>query len=815
MNNTNSEFKFSSLLLAISTALLFSNNSYAENIRTDSLNYGIEKIEVTASRRSTDIQNTSLNISVIDDEIIEDFNVTQLSDIAKWIPSLTITDQGGRYDSPIIVRGLNTDTSGPASDGGTVATYLGDVPLAVDLKLIDIKRIEALIGPQGTLYGAGTLAGAIRYIPNKPELDFTSGSVSGDISSLSHSNDTGTKVGFVFNKPLIDNKLAFRVAASHDRQAGFIDYNHVLQTSGTSIADVNWTNQTAINNNQISIKDANDENNLNAKAMLRWLPFDNTDATLSYHFQKEEVNGRSLSHYQSLNNNNLLNDLIGKYDSAYRYQEPVERKTSLLSLEIISDFSFAQLTSATGWSELTSQGSRDQSDFFIQLEADYEEFPAFSAFAKDNEKQESFTQELRLVSKTKSAFSWIAGAYYSDYKYSEQSKEITPGYSNFRLSNPLWVYREEIDDYELVLADQIRPDNIDYISDANVKTKEKAIFGELTLQASEKLALTVGARFYSYQNEYGAATDFPLFDTLYYGRPADEIYLDFETEKTKAHGNLFKFNANYQLSDSLLTYFTASEGFRLGGSNGLARCSNDENQFVCASENEFSFKPDTTKNIELGLKSNWLNNRLTFNAAIFNITWNDAQLGSETTIGFVPIIVNAGKAQSQGFELSSRAKFNNHLIAFANYSYTDAEISEQPEQGILPNVKKHDRLPGSPREQFSLGLQYNTELSKQLLLDINYGLTYQSDVYSSIGLVNYGEVIPSYSLHNISATLSKNNWKTSLYINNIFDKYAYSSVRNDKGVIGRSDEENISRYYGHYIVRPMEVGLKFTYMFAL
>lgn len=813
MSNTHSEFNCPSFLLVISTSLLVSSNSYAENNRTDSLNYGIEKIEVTASRRSTELQNTSLNISVIDDDLIENFNINQLSDIAKWIPSLTITDQGGRYNSPMIVRGLNTDTSGPASDGGTVSTYLGDIPLPVDLKLIDIKRIEALIGPQGTLYGAGTLAGAIRYIPNKPDLDFTTLEVSGDISSLSSSSDTSREVSFIFNKPLINNKLAFRVAAYHDKQAGFIDYNHILKTPSVSIADVNWANPIDINNNQISIKDANDERNFSTKAMLRWLPSTSTDVTLSYDYQQEKINGRSLSHYQSLNSNNLLNELIGKYDSAYRFKEPVERKTSLVSLQIINELDFAELTSATGWSELSSHGSRDQSDFYLYLAADYEEFPAFSAFAAEEDKQESFTQELRLVSKNNSTISWITGIYYSNYNYSEQSQEITPGYSNFRLTTPLSLFNQEIDDFELVLANQARPDNINYISDTKVSTIEKAIFGELTWQASEKLALTAGARFYNYKNEFGAATDFPFLDTLYFGRPSEDIYLDLTTEKTKAHGNLFKFNASYQFSNSLLSYFTVSEGFRLGGSNGIARCTNDENQFVCASQAEFSFQPDTTKNFELGLKSNWLDNRITLNAAIFNIKWNDAQLGSETAIGFVPIIVNAGEAQSQGLELSTNVKFNKHLTAFTNYSYTDATISNQPNANILPEVSKGDRLPGSPREQFSLGVQYTTNLSKQLLLNLHYGLTYQSDIYSSIGLANNGEIIPSYNLHNLSASLSKKHWQTSVYVNNLFNKYAYSSVRNNQSFIGSDEDNNLSRSYGHYLVRPMEIGVKFTYIF--
>lgn len=117
----------------------------------------IEVINVTATRRSGTVQDAPLNITALDNDVIAQQNISELADIARWVPGLTITDQGGREASPIIVRGLNTNSSGPGSDGGTVSIYIGELPAAVDLKLVDVERVEVLIGPQGTLYGASRL----------------------------------------------------------------------------------------------------------------------------------------------------------------------------------------------------------------------------------------------------------------------------------------------------------------------------------------------------------------------------------------------------------------------------------------------------------------------------------------------------------------------------------------------------------------------------------------------------------------------------------------------------------------------------------
>jgi iron complex outermembrane receptor protein len=176
----------SAIALAVSASVLPVQYSVAQEIDNQ-----IEKIEITATRRSGSVQEAPLNITALTSDTLSEQNIGDLDDVARWVPGLTVTDQGGRNDSPIVVRGLNTNSSGPGSDGGTVATYVGEIPLFINMRLNDIERVEVLIGPQGTLYGAGTLGGAIRYIPKKVELDTVEGQVYGDIFSLSESDSVG------------------------------------------------------------------------------------------------------------------------------------------------------------------------------------------------------------------------------------------------------------------------------------------------------------------------------------------------------------------------------------------------------------------------------------------------------------------------------------------------------------------------------------------------------------------------------------------------------------------------------------------------
>lgn len=800
MTQNQAIFKRSALYLALTSSFATSNVAIAQEAQVQ----GIERIEVTGSRRSSTVQEAPLNITALDADIMADQNITQLSDVARWVPGLSIPDQGGFYNSPIIVRGLNTNSSNPGSDGGTVATYIGEIPLTVDMKILDVERVEVLIGPQGTLYGAGTLGGAIRYLPKKPVLDETSGTIYGDIFSVKESDDQGGEAGFVFNQPLLEDKLGFRVAFNYLNDPGYIDYNTLVKTPGVSLADPDWNDPAAITENLSSKKDINDQKTLTARASLRWQVNENVDANLSYHYQKDEFGGRGVTHYQSLSDENPLSAQIGKYDGAYRYLEPRENETSLLSLELVADLGFAELTSATGKSSYESEYKRDQTDLLIRLDYSYEEFPAFSSFTREIEDEDSFTQELRLVSKNDSMFSWIVGAYYNNIEFSDLSQEFTPGFSQFAVDN--------------FGGEQIRPDELEYIAPSRSETTEKAVFGELNLELSRQLNVTLGARFYEYKSSYAADSDLPLYNTLYEGAGPTDIDLELNDVKVKDDGNLFKLNVAYQFTPDVMSYFTISEGFRLGGSNGTAACPDNiddiERQIICALPYEFAYKPDTTTNHELGFKSTWLNNQLHFNAAIFYVEWDDAQVDTSTENGESPITINAAKAKSRGVEVSTRAAINESIMSYATYAYTKAELSE--DASLLENALSGDRLPGTPEHQFSVGVNFNTEIYNDYVLDVNYGLTYQSDVYTSVGLTNSGEVLPSYALSNLSAKVSKDAWTATFYIDNMFDKYAYTSVRQNKSIItDATNGYDIQRNYGHYIVSPRTIGLRVTYDFDL
>ena len=791
---------------ALSSAFLLPNTAFAQEQET-AKDKSLEVIEVTATRRSGSVQNAPLNITALDADIMKDQNISELADVARWVPGLTITDQGGRSGSPIIVRGLNTNSSGPSSDGGTVATYINEIPVAIDMRLVDVERVEVLIGPQGTLYGAGTLGGAIRYMLKEPELDFTSLEVFGNVSQTQESDSIGGEGGFIFNLPLIEDTLAVRASLNIYEDPGFIDYGYVVREPGVSLPDPDWTDSAAVNNNLKNVEDANGESTTTGRISVRFKPSETFEGTLNYFYQNQDSEGRSIVHYNTLSADNGLSDLIGEYESGYRYEEPREKENQLLSLELKADLGFAELVSATGISNFDADGQRDQTDLLIRLDYGYEEFPAFSSFTREIEEQDTFTQEIRLVSQNDSDINWIVGGFYNKIESDASSQEYTPGFGDFAVEN--------------FGADQSRPDQLEYYSVDRVEITESALFGEIGYQVTDKLDITVGARFYKYDVESESAVDFPLFNTLFGGAGPDDVTLNFEQNEASDNGSLFKFNAKYQFTNSVMGYATISEGFRIGGSNGLAPCPDPlpANQAGCGNPSEMLYDADTTTNYELGFKSTWLRSRLHFNAALFNIDWDDAQVAGATEVGQLPYLSNAGSANAKGIEISSRAILSDSFSVYSTYAYTKAELtSDAPflfNSDGTDGAEDGDRLPGSSEHQFSMGVNYQTDVFNDKTLDINYGITAQSDVISRVGLRDNGETLPGYSLSNISAKLTADEWSATVYVDNVFNKYAVTSVRRSDADITSANRTDIQRNYGYFINRPLTVGIKFNYKFEI
>ncbi len=775
----------------------------------------LEEVIVTATRRSESIQDIPLNIAAVSGEEIEAQGLSNLAEAMRWVPGIHIVDQGSRASDTIVVRGLNANPVNASealnnTGGDTVATYVGEIPLYIDLKLNDIERVEVLLGPQGTLYGAGTLGGAIRYIPYKPQYDTMELQLRGDVYQISEADDPSGEIGATFNFP-VGNTLAFRFNIDYLEDSGFIDYVYTVREAGVSNPDPDFSNREDVRANLRKVEDADDEETLSARAAVRWSPIDALDATLTYYLQDQEVGARTINSQDALG--------TGKYESGLRFVEPNDRKNELLALELIADLGFAELTSATGYSEYTESGQRDQTDLLITLEYSYEAFPAFSAFTREDIDENRFNQEIRLVSTGDGPLGWIAGAFYNEYELdSSDSREFTPGYDQFA-----------VDEFG---GEQLRPDSLEYYSVDLQDLTEWAFFGELSYDITDRWDVTFGARYYDYEFEANSAVDFPLLRTVFYGDPPDSIILEFETAKQNDSGTLVKFNTSYDLTDDIMVYFTYSEGYRIGAGNGIAPCPeflDPDVQFACALPDEVEYGPDETDNYEIGVRSMWLDQRLTFNGAVYYVEWKDPQLASTTENAQLPITVNGDGAESQGVELSFNWLIWDNFSLRGSYSYTKAELTElapdllstvePPGFGTLRvDGEDGDRLPGSPEHQGSLYADYILPLGN-MDLSISYGITAISDVLTKTGERANGEALDGFAVHNAAVALYADSWTVALYADNLLDEFAVTGVRSDRASIQTVPDINgdpvYTRRYYNNVLRPLTIGLRATYRFDM
>jgi iron complex outermembrane receptor protein len=766
----------------------------------------VDEVIITATRRDTTVQDAPINIAAVGAESIEAQGFSDLSDISAYVPGVHLVDQGGRDGARIIVRGLNADPLGSSEGvgngtGGMVATYLGEVPIVLDLKLNDMERVEFLLGPQGTLYGAGTMAGAIRYIPKRPSFAAPELIVRGNMYRYGEAASTSSDIGMTFNLPLGDT-FAVRGSIDYLDDSGFIDYRYVVDEVGVSNPN-NFDVETH------RVNDANTEETLSGRLAFRWKPNDMFDANLTWYFQQQQVGARQVSSARVTS----LPNPVGKYESALRVLEPNDRDNDLLALEMTADLGFATLTSATSFSKYEEHGQRDQTDLLIGLEYSYELFPSFTAYTREDSEEESFNQEVRLVSSGDGPLSWIVGGFYNKFTSDSASKEFTPGYPAF--------------------LGGVRPDNLEYYSVDRTELKEAAIFGEISYRFTEAWQVTLGARKYSYELETASAVDFPLANTIFGGDPPDAINLVFEDGGQSDDGWLFKVNTSYDLTPDVLIYGTISEGYRIGNSNGVGPCPVPlpPGQIACGLPNEMAYFPDKTTNYEVGIHSQFWDKRITLNGAFFFVEWTDPQVASATENGLIPITKNGEAAESIGVEFDFRFKPSASLTISGNYSYARAELTETT-LNLVPSInppgfqgtisyengEPGDRLPGAPEHEGSLFIEYNVPLANGLELDFNYGFSAISSVLTRTGGRGEGITLSGFAIHDASARLSGDSWDATFYIKNLFDEYAETAARNtpdwNQVVADNNGDPVYVRSFYTSVMPPRTMGIRFTKRFG-
>lgn len=774
-----------------------------------------DDIIVTATRRDSTVQTSPINISAITGDQLVEQGIGNLREVTRQVPGIYIPDTGARNGAPIVFRGLNADPLGSGdgnnNGGGTVATYVGEIPLYVDLRLNDIDRVEFLAGPQGTLYGAGTLGGAIRYIPRLPRFDKVSAEVRGELYGYTSGGSLSYSAGATLNIPLTST-LAFRGSIDRYDDAGFIDQPYVVLQAGVSNPDPDFTNPADVAANTRRVSDVNSDRVWSGRAALRWQPSDRFDATLTYYYQRERTDGRQASS-QVVSNFPVP---VGRYDNLKRVLEPNVRTNNLVSLVVTADLGFATLTSATGRSWFNDFGHRDQTDLLIGLEYSYEAFPTFTAFTTEQSQEDTFTQETRLVSNGNGPFSWIIGSFYNRQTSDSFSKEFTPGYSQYLVN-------------VAGFPGPIRPDSLEYFSTGTTKLTEAAGYGEISYKITPKWQITAGGRYYYYDLLTSQAVDIPLFDTVTGGRGPNDIILDFVPGGQSDTGFLYKFNSSYQFTPDVLLYGTVSQGYRIGNSNGVAPCPNPlpVNQIVCALPNEVAYRPDRTLNFELGLKTQWFDRRLTANLSIYYVKWSDPQVASATQNGLQPITVNGTGARTRGLELLLAARPTSRLSLRGTYAYTDPQLT-QLSLNLIPFItppgfqstlgyldgQPGDRLPGSPNHSGSFSADYTLPVGANDAFTFSYNLTGQSNVFTTTGARGGSYILPGFTRSDLSARYEDKpgGWSITFFVENVFNQFSQTGVASNANynqtVLDDSGGVHYVRTFYTYVLPPRKFGMR-------
>jgi len=753
-------------------------------------------IVVTATRRATSLQDVPINISAVGSEQLARQRIDDIRDIADFTPGVTISDTGPRSTGSIVLRGLNasdTDATGAAYDDA-LGVYLGEVPLYYDFKLLDIARVETLLGPQGTLYGLGTLAGAIRNIPNRPNPNAFEGEGRGRLYTKEHGSKIGYAVDAVLNIPIMTDHIAFRSATGYFYDPGFIDYPLVLQTPGVSLPQPSGPDDVSDVDRAEHFtyyKDLNYEKTFSTRNQLLLQASEDLKVNFTYAYQQTKTAG------SQSNSDGVMG--TGKYQNASRFREPANRRAHLAAMEINANVAnIADLVATTAYTNVRNRSQGDNTDLLLDLDYGYEEFPAFSSYNENDNTRKQFNQELRLVSSHGGPFTWVVGGFYNEQKLQSDGREIVP--------NHPWVDLET------------NPEEVEYASYTTSKVTEKAIFGEGTIRATPEWQVTAGARYFGYNSTIKGTSTLPLL-----GQPVSPYDRPAAGGSAKKNGWVWKFNSSYNFTPDLMLYATYSKGYRIGGPNTVAPCvlPLPPGQNVCALPNEIQYGPDTTKNAEIGLRAQLLDRKLTFNFNVFQIKWSGIQVNSATLNGIVGITVNGGSAKSEGAEMSFQLRPVDGLSIQGTYSYVDARLTEDvpgiiavnspagiyPSEAIQLDALSGDRLPGSAKNSGSLGATYTYPAGDGNIV-ADWTATYRGNVVTRLGWDRaFGDKLPSYVLHRASLFYEMEKYSFGIFASNIFDKYAVASVSQDRSRVGLNDGVRL-RYLEQTVINPRTFGFE-------
>lgn len=706
-------------------------------------NAATDEILVTATRRATSVQDIPYNISAVSGSDIEGSQMLDTSELLRSIPGVTVMERGARNQgtvNTIMIRGVNVE-SGALGDYAvntvpTVSSYIDETPIFANMMIKDLERVEVLRGPQGTLYGSGSLGGTLRYITRDPVLGEFSGNASATFRKTRDSEDVGNSQDLVVNVPL-GEKAALRFVANRTDLPGIIDYTNVyeLDGSGIPVAPSGILSDDATFR---SVEDADTIEQWFGRAKLRIEPTENVDITLSHARQSDEAGGRRAP---SLGENGAGTP-YGADEHGSIQLEPSSRDVDMTSLEINVDLGFATLTSSTSKYNHDGESVSDNTGFYVNvgwMSAFYYNYPRPMASAYRTYEDEALIQEIRLVSNSEGPLNYVIGGYYQDQDRSSTQMSFLPGFNAYVDADWGW-------DVAWVTGDQ----DWNYSSDESYE--ELSIFGELSYDISDDVTITGGLRWFDNEMTISTYNHLPLWTGLYAPNTAVTEISDDDV--------LFKGNIAWDVNEDMMVYATISEGYRHGGTNGVPQNEAPGYDF---------YESDSVINYEIGLKGSGENFQYT--AAVFMIDWSDIQLNTSTPWWGFFAAVNGDEAQSKGFEFSIDGNLSDNFSYTAGYNYVKAELTadfENPSGSLV--APDGTTLPGTPEHQFNIGGAYTSDMANDVSVTYRVDGYYQSETRNVMSTSHAQTAdIDGFSIWNASATVNFDNWNVALWVKNLSD----------------------------------------------
>jgi outer membrane receptor protein involved in Fe transport len=801
------------LSLAISALVAAPAGTILAQEQSEAASGALEEVTVTARKRAESLQDIPQSIQALSGEQLVASGLSSMEDYVRFIPSMNIV-QANPGTAMVVFRGV-ADSQATFIAEPSAAVYLDEQSLVLNgqpnPRMVDIERVEALSGPQGTLYGASAQSGVLRIVTNKPDPTAFEANVDLDLSFMPEGDESYDVSGMV-NIPLSES-FALRLVGFTAKDGGFIDI-----VEGTTPRFELYSNDDAVR------KDFNEVDTSGGRISAKWFMNDNWSMTASIIHQRTKSDGRPEHDPEYAGD---LNVVRFRPDKEFDDQDWTQ-----YALTFEGDLGFADFVSATSYFQRDWTYTQDTSVGYASYFGTFCYNPYWIAYSRycfqsadfmgsyyggayyndpigylqNVQENWKFSQEFRLFHKGET-IDWVAGLFYEKSHEEWEFTTFVDGYdesvsvANYLAGNMEWRGNP--------IPDRL-PGDAWWLSADDTDWTQYAVFGEVTWHITDRIDLTAGYRWFKREMDKVYYVELPRYNLTDEG---------ISTPKSNESDGVPKLGLSYKINDQSMVYALYSEGFRPGGTNRGRGLPFYPQQY----------SSDVLENFEIGTKNTFAGGRVRLNATYFDMDWNDYQLevvdpsnrpcGSDNAPAapncgqpWQKVVANVGNANSKGLEVQLDWAASDHLTVGGNATWLDAKLKEDvPDLGVTAGT----RLPLSPEFKASAYAQYNWDVdwfgSNQAWMRLQW--SYTGDMLNQVEELTIDDgpspqiLQPSYNIGDLRFGVSADRWDLQLYINNITDERAvlFANPYEFDYFFGRS---RIS------VNRPREFGIRWIQRFG-